>query len=61
MKEPTLKVILYPKTVKNVSVELPPMKIPDPDDEEAKAWKRLAPKRPKQQPEEHSKNIRNDE
>ncbi len=41
--------------------EHPPMKVPDPNDKDAPKWKRLAPRRPKQQPEEQPKNTREDD
>lgn len=41
--------------------ELDPAKAPDPNDKDAPKWKRLAPRRPKQQPEEQLKNTREDD
>ena len=54
MKEPMLR-LLY--DAKNVVVELPPTKLPDPNDKDAPKLKRLAPRRPKQQPEEPPKKT----
>ena len=49
MNELKLKIV---DDAKNVFVEFPPMKLPDPNDKDKDApkWKRLAPRRPAQQP-----------
>ncbi len=49
MKEPALT-LKFDAT--NHISEHPPMKVPDPNDKDAPKWKRLAPRRPKQQPED---------
>ena len=41
--------------------ELPPMKLPDANDKDAPKWKRLAPRRPAQQPEQQPKKTQEDE
>lgn len=41
--------------------DLPPMKAPDPNDKDAPKWKRLAPRRPAQQPDNQPKNTREDD
>ena len=49
MDEPIFKIV---HDAKNDFVVLPPMKVPDPNDKDAPKLKRLAPRRPKQQPED---------
>lgn len=40
---------------------LEPAKLPDPNDKDAPKWKRLAPRRPAQQPEQQPKKTQEDE
>ncbi len=58
MNELKLKIV---DDAKNVFVEFPPMKLPDPNDKDAPKWKRLAPRRPAQEPEQQPKKTQEDE
>ena len=58
MKEPSIKFVY---DAKNQFVELPPIELPNPNDKVAPKLKRLAPRRPKQQPEDPPKKTGADE
>ena len=58
MKEPSIKLIF---DARNDFGELAPMKPPDPNDKDAPKLKRLAPRRPRQHPDQESKTTRTDD
>ena len=58
MNEPD---VTFVYDAKNHFVEHAPSTMPDPNDKDAPKPKRLAPRRPKQQPEEQPKNTQEDE
>ena len=58
MKEPAVTLIF---DAKNVIGALKPAKMPDPNDKDAPKLKRLAPRRPKQQPDDTPRITFDDE
>ncbi len=58
MKEPAVTLIY---DAKNVIGVLEPAKMPDPDDKDAPKLKRMAPRRPKQQPDDAPRITPDDE
>ncbi len=58
MKEPDITFI---DDAKNVFVEHAPSMMPDPNDKNAPKLKRLAPRRPKQHPDQKSNKARTDD